>query len=51
MIERAYISNPDMNKINLAVQIKEEQISESQAANYPQVGLFTWRYQQNIQLL
>lgn len=40
MIERAYISNPDMNKINLAVQIKEEQISESQAANYPQVGLF-----------
>lgn len=40
MIEKAYELNPDINKINLAVKIKDEQIKESKSAYYPQVGVF-----------
>ena len=40
IIERAYELNPDINKINLAVKIKEEQIKEAKSAYYPQVGVF-----------
>jgi outer membrane protein TolC len=40
MIEKAYELNPDINKINLAVKIKDEQIKESKSAYYPQIGVF-----------
>jgi outer membrane protein TolC len=40
MIENAYELNPDINKINLAVKIKDEQIKEAKSAYYPQVGVF-----------
>ena len=40
LIQKAYESNPDINKINLAVKIKNEQINESESAYYPQVGVF-----------
>lgn len=40
LIEKAYALNPDVNKINLAVKIKDEQINEANSAYYPQVGAF-----------
>ena len=40
MIQKAYELNPDINKINLAVKIKDEQIKEAKSAYYPQVGVF-----------
>jgi len=40
IIEKAYELNPDITKINLAVQIKDEQINEAKSAYYPQVGVF-----------
>ncbi len=40
MIQKAYELNPDINQINLAVKIKDEQIKEAKSAYYPQVGVF-----------
>lgn len=40
LIQKAYELNPDISKINLAVKIKDEQITESKSAYYPQVGIF-----------
>lgn len=40
IVEKAYELNPDINQINIAVKIKDEQIKEAQSAYYPQVGVF-----------
>lgn len=40
LIQKAYELNPDINQINLAVKIKDEQINEANSAYYPQVGAF-----------
>jgi outer membrane protein len=40
LVEKAYELNPDINQINLAVKIKDEQINEAKSAYYPQVGVF-----------
>jgi outer membrane protein len=40
IVEKAYELNPDINQINIAVKIKNEQINEAKSAYYPQVGVF-----------
>lgn len=40
LIKKSYALNPDMNKINLAIKIKDEQVLEASSNNYPMVNLF-----------
>ena len=40
IIKNAYILNPDINSIKLALKIKNEQIKEKDSNNYPMVNLF-----------
>lgn len=40
LIKRAYILNPDINSINIALKIKNEQIKEVNSNYYPMVNLF-----------
>lgn len=40
LIQQAYNLNPDINSINLALKIKDEQIKESKSNYYPMVNLF-----------
>ncbi len=40
IIKKAYSINPDINSVNLALKIKNEQIKEKDSNNYPMVNLF-----------
>lgn len=40
LIKKAYVLNPDMNSINIALKIKDEQINEASSDYYPMVNLF-----------
>ncbi len=40
LIKDAYTLNPDINSINLALKIKDEQIKEVRSNNHPMVNLF-----------
>ncbi len=40
LIKKAYSLNPDMNTLNIALKVKNEQIKEAKSNNYPMVNLF-----------
>jgi outer membrane protein TolC len=40
LIKKAYALNPDINSLNLALKVKQQQIKEADSNNYPMVNLF-----------